>query len=79
MRLLSNNPEKARQLEERGVEVTDMVPLVVGVGEFNEGYLDAKRDRMGHALPDHATLDGVRLDAERLHEEELQSAAEGNS
>ncbi len=50
MRLLSNNPEKARQLEERGVTVTDMVPLVVGVGEFNEGYLDAKRDRMGHDL-----------------------------
>jgi len=79
VRLLSNNPEKARQLEERGIEVTDMVPLVVGVGEFNEGYLDAKRDRMGHELPDHATLDGVRLDAQRLHEEELQSAAEGNS
>jgi 3,4-dihydroxy 2-butanone 4-phosphate synthase/GTP cyclohydrolase II len=79
VRLLSNNPEKARQLEERGVEVTELVPLVVGVGEFNEGYLDAKRDRMGHSLPDHATLDGVRLSAERLHEEELQSAAEGNS
>ncbi|WP_294178088.1 GTP cyclohydrolase II [uncultured Schumannella sp.] len=55
VRLLSNNPEKARQLTERGVEVTDLVPLVVGVGEFNEGYLDAKRDRMGHALPPHLT------------------------
>jgi 3,4-dihydroxy 2-butanone 4-phosphate synthase / GTP cyclohydrolase II len=63
VRLLSNNPEKARQLEERGVEVTDMVPLVVGVGEFNEGYLDAKRDRMGHELPDHDGLDAARLDA----------------
>jgi 3,4-dihydroxy 2-butanone 4-phosphate synthase/GTP cyclohydrolase II len=57
VRLLSNNPEKARQLEERGVTVTDLVPLVVGVGEFNEGYLDAKRDRMGHALPTHGALD----------------------
>jgi 3,4-dihydroxy 2-butanone 4-phosphate synthase/GTP cyclohydrolase II len=74
VRLLSNNPEKARQLQERGVTVTELVPLVVGVGEFNEGYLDAKRDRMGHALPDHATLD-----AARLAEQELQSAAEGNS
>lgn len=59
VRLLSNNPEKARQLEERGVEVTELVPLVVGVGEFNEGYLDAKRDRMGHALPTHEALDEV--------------------
>jgi 3,4-dihydroxy 2-butanone 4-phosphate synthase/GTP cyclohydrolase II len=68
VRLLSNNPEKARQLEERGVTVTELVPLVVGVGIFNEGYLDAKRDRMGHALPTHEALD-----------EALQSAAEGNS
>jgi len=63
VRLLSNNPEKARQLEERGVDVTDMVPLVVGVGEFNEGYLEAKRDRMGHELPDDEGLDAARLDA----------------
>ncbi len=57
VRLLSNNPEKARQLRERGVTVTEQVPLVVGVGEFNQGYLDAKRDRMGHALPTHELLD----------------------
>ena len=56
VRLLSNNPEKARQLAERGVEVETLVPLVVGVGEHNEGYLDAKRDRMGHALPSHQEL-----------------------
>jgi len=74
VRLLSNNPEKARQLRERGVEVSELVPLVVGVGEFNEGYLDAKRDRMGHALPDHDTLDAARLDAARL-ENEMKEAA----
>ena len=73
VRLLSNNPEKARQLQERGVTVRELVPLVVGVGEFNEAYLDAKRDRMGHALPTHEILD------EALHEAELQSAQEGNA
>jgi 3,4-dihydroxy 2-butanone 4-phosphate synthase/GTP cyclohydrolase II len=57
VRLLSNNPEKRRQLEERGIVVTDLVPLVVGVGADNEAYLDVKRDRMGHALPSHAVLD----------------------
>jgi 3,4-dihydroxy 2-butanone 4-phosphate synthase/GTP cyclohydrolase II len=57
IRLLSNNPEKRRQLIERGIEVTELVPLVVGVGEDNESYLDTKRDRMGHALPSHAILD----------------------
>lgn len=63
VRLLSNNPEKARQLRERGVEVTELVPLVVGVGEHNEGYLDAKRDRMGHQLPTHEVLDAQIDDA----------------
>ncbi|MGN6324478.1 GTP cyclohydrolase II [Pseudolysinimonas sp.] len=73
IRLLSNNPEKAHQLEERGIAVTERVPLVVGVGEINAAYLDTKRDRMGHALPTHEALD------EALHEAELQSAQEGNS
>jgi 3,4-dihydroxy 2-butanone 4-phosphate synthase/GTP cyclohydrolase II len=50
VRLLTNNPEKVRQLEEHGVEVEERVPLVVGVGAFNEGYLETKRDRMGHAI-----------------------------
>jgi len=63
VRLLSNNPEKARQLRERGVTVTELVPLVVGVGEFNEGYLETKRDKMGHALPTDEILDGKVSDA----------------
>lgn len=59
VRLLTNNPDKARQLTERGVAVTELVPLVVGLGDFNAGYLDAKRDRMGHALPTHEALDAA--------------------
>ncbi|MFN3708723.1 GTP cyclohydrolase II [Microcella sp.] len=55
VRLLSNNPEKMRQLTQYGIEVTGLVPLVVGVGADNEGYLNAKRDRMGHQLPDSIT------------------------
>ena len=51
VRLLSNNPEKRRQLEEHGITVTALEPLIVGVGEDNAGYLEAKRDRMGHRLP----------------------------
>jgi len=61
VRLLSNNPEKRRQLVERGIEVTELVPLVVGIGSDNEGYLDTKRDRMGHALPSHEILDEALL------------------
>jgi 3,4-dihydroxy 2-butanone 4-phosphate synthase/GTP cyclohydrolase II len=59
VRLLSNNPEKKRQLEERGVVVSELVPLVVGVGDDNEGYLETKRDRMGHSLPSNEVLDAA--------------------
>ncbi|RLP79891.1 GTP cyclohydrolase II [Mycetocola lacteus] len=48
VRLLTNNPEKIRQLEEAGIRVVERLPLVVGVGEVNENYLQTKRDRMGH-------------------------------
>ena len=61
VRVITNNPDKLKQLSERGVTVLDRVPLVVGVGEHNEGYLEAKRDRMGHVLPDNDTLDGQVL------------------
>jgi 3,4-dihydroxy 2-butanone 4-phosphate synthase/GTP cyclohydrolase II len=51
VRLLSNNPEKKRQLNVHGVTVEELQPLVVGIGADNYGYLEAKRDRMGHYLP----------------------------
>ncbi|MGO3146489.1 MAG: 3,4-dihydroxy-2-butanone-4-phosphate synthase [Leucobacter sp.] len=52
VRLLTNNPDKVSQLEAQGLTVTDRVPLFVGVTNENRGYLQVKRDRMGHELPD---------------------------
>jgi 3,4-dihydroxy 2-butanone 4-phosphate synthase / GTP cyclohydrolase II len=60
VRLLSNNPEKQRQLEEHGITVSALVPLVVGVSAQNAGYLDTKRERMGHVLPSHLGADAHR-------------------
>lgn len=51
VRLLSNNPEKAKQLRSLGIEVSELVPLIVGVGSGNSDYLSVKRDKMGHRLP----------------------------
>lgn len=60
VRLLTNNPDKAKQLESHGMTVSELVPLLVGVGEFNQDYLDVKRDRMGHRLPaDISSLSGI--------------------
>ncbi|WEO78083.1 GTP cyclohydrolase II [Cryobacterium sp. SO2] len=61
VRLLTNNPEKVRQLETHGVTVTERVPLVVGVGSHNEDYLAAKRDRMGHDITAHQIVKGLAL------------------
>lgn len=55
VRLLTNNPEKQRQLEEHGIQVVERVPLVIPAGPDNAGYLAAKRDRMGHLLPARLT------------------------
>jgi 3,4-dihydroxy 2-butanone 4-phosphate synthase/GTP cyclohydrolase II len=64
VRLLSNNPEKRRQLETHGIEVAELVPLVVGVGEVNTAYLEAKRDRMGHHLPGELETGAIVLPQE---------------
>ena len=64
VRLLSNNPEKKRQLEHHGIEVTALEPLIVGVSEENFGYLEAKRDRMGHRLPGELDTGAITLPQE---------------
>jgi 3,4-dihydroxy 2-butanone 4-phosphate synthase/GTP cyclohydrolase II len=57
VRLLTNNPEKVAQLEAHGITVLERLPLVVGVGAGNQGYLETKRRRMGHAIDDGQLAD----------------------
>ncbi|GLY65156.1 GTP cyclohydrolase II [Amycolatopsis taiwanensis] len=51
VRLMSNNPDKIRSLEAHGIVVTARVPLLVRPSADNIAYLTAKRDRLGHDLP----------------------------
>jgi GTP cyclohydrolase II len=48
--LLSNNPDKARQLRRFGVTVTARVPTGVHLSATNAGYLATKARKGGHAL-----------------------------
>ena len=48
--LLSNNPDKAKQLEEYGINVAERKPLIVGVVNENRDYLQTKAERMGHDI-----------------------------
>ena len=48
--LITNNPDKVEQLSSLGVDVVERIPLVVGVGDENRGYLETKAERMGHSI-----------------------------
>jgi 3,4-dihydroxy 2-butanone 4-phosphate synthase/GTP cyclohydrolase II len=64
IRLLTNNPDKIGQLEEHGITIGEQVPLVTGVSPASTGYMDTKRDRMGHLLPDRREQDAARAASE---------------
>ena len=50
IRLLSNNPEKVKQLEEAGIRVVERVPCQPRVCSVSRAYLKTKKAKMGHLL-----------------------------
>ena len=48
IKLLTNNPDKINSIS--GVEILERIPIVMKANEHNAGYLDVKRDQMGHLL-----------------------------
>jgi GTP cyclohydrolase II len=50
VRLLTNNPAKVRRMEEAGLQVTERVPLRVGLNDQNAAYLATKAAKSGHLL-----------------------------
>ncbi|SRR6266571_1937528 len=50
IRLLSNNPEKVRQLESAGIAVVERLPCQPRVSKISRGYLKTKKRKMGHLL-----------------------------
>jgi GTP cyclohydrolase II len=50
IRLLSNNPEKVRQLEQAGIEVLERVACQPRVSKISRAYLKTKKRKMGHLL-----------------------------
>lgn len=50
IRLLSNNPEKVRQLEAGGIKVVERVPCQPRISKISRAYLQTKKKKMGHLL-----------------------------
>jgi 3,4-dihydroxy 2-butanone 4-phosphate synthase/GTP cyclohydrolase II len=52
MRLMTNNPRKRSALHGYGLSVEEVVPLTGSVNDANQRYLETKRDKLGHMLPE---------------------------
>ncbi|HZS04245.1 MAG TPA: GTP cyclohydrolase II [Blastocatellia bacterium] len=50
LRVMSNNPDKLRALEDGGLEVVERVRLEVEPHESFYGYLETKKEKMGHLI-----------------------------
>src|ERR1700751_2327344 len=65
IRILTNNPKKISGLAGYGLSVSDQIPIQHVPNPHNEGYLRAKRDRLGHTLHHQ----GLPLDEEMIQSE----------
>lgn len=52
LRLMTNNPKKMAGLTGYGLEIVEQVPLIAEALEPRERYLETKRDKLGHMLPE---------------------------
>ncbi|MEY4436756.1 MAG: hypothetical protein RL100_220 [Actinomycetota bacterium] len=52
VRLMTNNPAKSGFLNDAGIPVNSFVPVIVGEAAQNKNYLETKRARMGHMIPE---------------------------
>ena len=50
IRLLSNNPDKIKQLESAGIRVVERVPCQPRLSKISRAYLQTKKRKMGHLL-----------------------------
>jgi GTP cyclohydrolase II len=50
VRLMSNNPDKVRQLEAAGIQVVERIPCQPRTSRRSRAYLRVKKHKMGHLL-----------------------------
>lgn len=50
MKILTNNPKKMVGLEGYGLSVVEQIPIEIEPNDYNRGYLECKKLKMGHLL-----------------------------
>lgn len=48
--LLTNNPDKIEQLKQAKIDVVGRIPIVIPANSHDEGYLEVKKNKMGHLM-----------------------------
>ena len=54
IKLLTNNPEKIRQLTDAGIKIVERLPLIIEPTEHSRAYIETKAKRAGHLFGDLA-------------------------
>jgi 3,4-dihydroxy 2-butanone 4-phosphate synthase/GTP cyclohydrolase II len=50
IKLITNNPDKIKAIEESNIDLHSRIPIVISPQEGNKKYLQVKQDLMGHML-----------------------------
>jgi GTP cyclohydrolase II len=50
LKLITNNPKKIDYVESLGIEIVERIPAITQSNKYNEGYLQTKKEQMGHML-----------------------------
>ena len=70
IKLLTNNPEKIRQLTTVGITITERLPLIIEPTEYSRAYIETKAKRSGHLygeLAETRDIDEIKSgDSEKL-------------
>ncbi len=53
IQLLTNNPDKMKQLRKLGIKITRRIPLIAEPNEFNYRYLLVKKQKSGHLIDEN--------------------------
>jgi len=50
VKLMTNNPNKIKGLEELGIKISGRIPIIIPPNKYNKHYLQTKKKKSGHML-----------------------------
>lgn len=60
IKLLTNNPEKIRQLTDAGIVIVERLSLITTPTEYSRAYIETKAKRSGHLFGDLASTSDIK-------------------